>query len=71
MEVLLGRKIAVSLVMAVAAVTLAMLAALVVVAEPAQARHGEIHRAQPSSPPGNSDLDVTTGRSNRVIRGDR
>ena len=74
MEVPLSRRIAVSLVVAVVAVMLATMAALVVMmvsAEPAQAKHGDVHRSQPLSPPGNPDSGIPTGRQNQNIKGDR
>ena len=68
----LSTRIALALVVAVAAVMLAMMAAVAVTmvsADPAQARHGGVHRSQPVSPPGNPDSGVVTGSANRDYHG--
>ena len=55
-----------SIVPAVAVTMVPAVAVMMVVAEPAQAKHGGLHRPQPSRPPGNSDSDIDTGRGNRT-----
>ena len=72
MEVSLSTRIALALVVAIAAVMLAMMAAVAVTmvsADPALANHGGLHRSQPSTPPGNPDSGIITGKNNRVDHG--
>ncbi len=47
------------------AVTMVPVAVMIVTAEPAEAKNDRPRRPQPTSPPGNPDSYIRTGRSNR------